>query len=370
MNKATSKKVWIYRLVFFFLLPFFFFLLPFFILALVPNKYGWGVATSATTAYVLFIWGIIKSRVTKAVYNRVFPEEARQEKTDSQNISKILENTKYDPRELHDWLQKLPYPSTIEEQKNVITKWYNERKIELKLKETLLIIISHKQESIEELSKRIKDNKDNDYKAALIKIKTYLEKNQAKEIADTYFDYQEKKKKEQIHLLKQSLKATQQLFDYGASKRLYGELVKLEPNAENHFNYAHFLHTYNSFNEAEPQYQRVLTIFRKLAQKNPETYLPYVAMTLNNLAVLQSDKNEFQKALENYKEAVEIYRKLAQKNPEAYGIDYAKMLIMGVDLFKQDKKELKEAREILSKYKNVPLAEWLMKKAEQIENNE
>ena len=41
-------------------------------------------------------------------------------------------------------------------------------------------------------------------------------------------------------------------------------------------------------------------------------------MTLNNLAVLHSDKNEFSEALEKYEEALKIYRDLAKKNGQTY----------------------------------------------------
>ena len=41
-------------------------------------------------------------------------------------------------------------------------------------------------------------------------------------------------------------------------------------------------------------------------------------MTLNNLAILHSDKNEFPLALEKYEEALNIYRELATKNTSTY----------------------------------------------------
>src|SRR3990167_2758129 len=50
-------------------------------------------------------------------------------------------------------------------------------------------------------------------------------------------------------------------------------------------------------------------------------------MTLLNLGVLQSDKNEFEDALQSYKEALEIRRKLAQSNPQSYLPSVAETLI-------------------------------------------
>ena len=54
---------------------------------------------------------------------------------------------------------------------------------------------------------------------------------------------------------------------------------------------------------------------------------PTRAKTLNNLGNLQSDKNEFEDALKSYKEALEIRRKLAQANPQSYLPDVAMTLI-------------------------------------------
>src|SRR3989304_3450689 len=74
----------------------------------------------------------------------------------------------------------------------------------------------------------------------------------------------------------------------------------------------------NEFDDALKSYKEALEIRRKLAQSNPQTYLPDVSMTLNNLGTLQSKKNEFEDALKSYNEALEIRRKLAQSNPQTY----------------------------------------------------
>ena len=51
-----------------------------------------------------------------------------------------------------------------------------------------------------------------------------------------------------------------------------------------------------------------LKIYSELAQKEPETYLPRVANTLNNLGIFDSDKNQMNKARMEYEEALKIYR--------------------------------------------------------------
>jgi hypothetical protein len=55
---------------------------------------------------------------------------------------------------------------------------------------------------------------------------------------------------------------------------------------------------------------RALRIYRQLAQKERETYLPYVATTLNNLGILDSGKNRVNEARKEYAEALEMYREL------------------------------------------------------------
>ena len=84
------------------------------------------------------------------------------------------------------------------------------------------------------------------------------------------------------------------------------------------FSYAYFLNEERQYNLALEPYTHALKIYRSLAEVNPEAYLPDVAMTLNNLANLQSDLHQYDKAEENYTEASRISRDLAEVNPEAY----------------------------------------------------
>ena len=74
----------------------------------------------------------------------------------------------------------------------------------------------------------------------------------------------------------------------------------------------------NHFAQAELEYTEALTIRRQLADKNPDAFLPHVAMTLNNLAILHSDTNRHADAEQEYQEALTAYRQLADNNPDAY----------------------------------------------------
>ena len=147
----------------------------------------------------------------------------------------------------------------------------------------------------------------------------------------------------------------------------YKELLSLEPTAENYFDYANYLQDFYYFDEAIDNYNKALEKYRKLAEENPRTYLPDVAGTLYNLAFLHSDTNEFPAALEKYEEALEIYRKLAEEYPRYYEIDYAQMLIMGVDLFDKDSSGLEQAKAILMNYPDVYRAQQLLGLIESLE---
>ncbi len=130
----------------------------------------------------------------------------------------------------------------------------------------------------------------------------------------------------------------------------------------------------NEFEKAEQSYTEALAISRKLAEVNPQTYLPDVGMTLNNLAILQRAKNEFEKAEQSYTEALAIYRKLAEVNPHVYLIYYSKTAI-SLSLFylssvNDRDKSSHYANEVINWLNpfrfTLPQAEGLTKKAEDI----
>jgi tetratricopeptide (TPR) repeat protein len=73
---------------------------------------------------------------------------------------------------------------------------------------------------------------------------------------------------------------------------------------------------------ARKEYEEALKIRRELGQKNPDTYLPDVAATLNNLANLDRDQNRDQNrreaARKEYEETLNIYERFAERNPERF----------------------------------------------------
>ena len=96
--------------------------------------------------------------------------------------------------------------------------------------------------------------------------------------------------------------------------------------------------------EARQEFAEALQICRELAQKNPETYRPDVAGTLNTLGVLDSDQGRMEEARQEYAQALQIRRELAQKNPETYRPDIAATL-NNLGNLDHDQGRMEEARQ-------------------------
>jgi len=84
----------------------------------------------------------------------------------------------------------------------------------------------------------------------------------------------------------------------------------------------------NNYAKAEASYTETLKIYRELAEKNPEAYLPYVAMTLTNLSLFYQDNVPTKKlSLKYAKEAVEICNKCHHTPFVQEQLDKAKQVI-------------------------------------------
>ncbi len=70
--------------------------------------------------------------------------------------------------------------------------------------------------------------------------------------------------------------------------------------------------------DARRHQQEALTIYRRLAQQNPEAYLPYLAVTLNNVGSIERMQNHPDAARQDYAESLSINRQLAQRDPAKY----------------------------------------------------
>ncbi|MFG1954829.1 tetratricopeptide repeat protein [Micromonospora sp. NPDC048830] len=70
--------------------------------------------------------------------------------------------------------------------------------------------------------------------------------------------------------------------------------------------------------EALAPAQEAVTIHRRLAEANPDTHLPRLAGSLNNLANYLSELGRREEALAPAQEAVTIHRRLAEANPDTH----------------------------------------------------
>jgi protein O-mannosyl-transferase len=82
----------------------------------------------------------------------------------------------------------------------------------------------------------------------------------------------------------------------------------------------------NRTDEARQHLEGALKIYRQIAQQNPDAYLYYLASTLNNLGQVDRMQNRPDDARLHYEEALTSYRQLAQRDPEAYSLDMATVL--------------------------------------------
>ena len=78
-----------------------------------------------------------------------------------------------------------------------------------------------------------------------------------------------------------------------------------------------------NFRKGETYYRDALARYRALAETDPETHIPNVAMTCNNLAALLADAGRHAEAEPLYREALDIRRNLAEAYPDAFNQDVA-----------------------------------------------
>lgn len=77
---------------------------------------------------------------------------------------------------------------------------------------------------------------------------------------------------------------------------------------------------------ARSHLEQALAMRRELARENPNTYLPDMAVTLNNLANLERTQNNLESARRYYEEGLEIHAQLAKQNLDPYPADRAQAL--------------------------------------------
>jgi len=91
-------------------------------------------------------------------------------------------------------------------------------------------------------------------------------------------------------------------------------------------NLAEFATEQERFDEARRHLEQALALRRQLVPRNPDTYLPDMAVTLNNLGNLDRMENRTEEARKDYEEAVEIHQRLVQQDLDPYPGDRAQTL--------------------------------------------
>lgn len=85
-------------------------------------------------------------------------------------------------------------------------------------------------------------------------------------------------------------------------------------------------HLQNQLDQARQHNSAALVIYRRLAQQNPDEYLPYLVATLNNLGSIARAQNHLDEARTYYEESFKAERQLVQQNPDKYLPNLALML--------------------------------------------
>jgi len=122
--------------------------------------------------------------------------------------------------------------------------------------------------------------------------------------------------------------------------------------ARTNFTIAYGLQEANNLDKAKNYYKRALKKCRRLVKVNSETYLPNLAMTLNNIGEIQRKNNEIKSAETSFLEALGIRKKLAKVNPQAYLPEVA-MTLNSLGALYIVKNEFDEAEKFHSEALNI-----------------
>jgi tetratricopeptide (TPR) repeat protein len=101
------------------------------------------------------------------------------------------------------------------------------------------------------------------------------------------------------------------------------------------------------YGEASAAYKKALLLERILADEEPNKYLPFVALTLNNLALLDKETKRYKEALAKFKKALGIYRglkkRLKNENPDENLFNMSKALANLGSCYRDYNNQFKEA---------------------------
>jgi len=198
-------------------------------------------------------------------------------------------------------------------------------------------LVALSDEKLRELSKAPKERKVEGEKTTEEAIRAWLLKGQLLTV-QFRFDDAEKAYQGAIETSPESFEAnfafawfSQQLNHYDKAMSAYGRCLELAKRNQDNGEIAMTLNNLAMLNgdqnrpeAARKGYEEGLKIYRDLAKNSPDTYPPDVAITLNNLAILDRAQNRQEAARKGFEEALKISRELAQKNPDTYLPDVAR----------------------------------------------
>lgn len=255
--------------------------------------------------------------------------EIKEELSEIKESLELINKANIDPRDLQDLLDKLPFDKNKKAVYEMIESLYQKKEIPFEIREILILTTNKIYERTEELANEIEELKssgENDLAETLERIKQAVENREVKEFLSIYEDHEKKEKEKSISLLRELIKSTIAIFAYGETKKLYSKFVHIAPTAHNRFKFAYFLQKFYFSDESIVQYEKCLPKYRDLVNQNSTQYLPSLANVLNNLGVLEKDRNKLSKALIYFEEVLDIYRKLLEKFPRAYLSDLSSIL--------------------------------------------
>ena len=128
---------------------------------------------------------------------------------------------------------------------------------------------------------------------------------------------------------------------FGTTIAYFEQSLKAAHTIENTFAYAYFLQEHNQFNTALPLYEEALRIRRRLADANPQTYLPDLAMTETDLSTFYLKAlSDRERSLVHAREALVAAIPFVEGLPAAQ--EYARNALQVVEAWGIDKKTFYE----------------------------
>lgn len=133
-----------------------------------------------------------------------------------------------------------------------------------------------------------------------------------------YEMYQEEVQEREKLLLWSLIRAAQLQFSLEEVGGFYERLMALNPDRQEHLDYAAFLRSAKNYNQARIHYEKAIEELRALIAKGKDWFRDDLAFTLYDLGGLLVECNEGQQARTCCEEALQIYRQLAEQHPETY----------------------------------------------------